>query len=154
MPIIHKSVIYHILPLKCIIITIINCILIIVYSLVSRNNRSEDLSPVEGLSWFGTNHRQVNSNDSLDWSQTNNDPDVWPPPTPVEHKPGPQVRPQKPSRRNEPTRVANKNQKVVPTNTRNSTSRSQFVKKNDDVKKGPRKDTNGHNTNGTTTVNT
>jgi len=120
---------------------------------VNRNNRIEDLSPSEGVSWFGTTNRQVNGSGSLEWPPANNnDPDVWPPPSPVEHKPGPQVRQQK-SRRNEPSRVVNRNQKVVPTNTRNSTSRSQFVKKNDDVKKGPKKDSNGHNTNGTT-VNT
>jgi len=119
---------------------------------VHRNNRTEDLSPIEGVSWFGTTNRQVNGSGSLEWPPANNnDPDVWPPPSPVEHKPGPLVRPQKFSRRIESSRVANRNQKVVPTNTRsNITSRSQFVKKNDDVKKGPRKDTNGHNTNGTT----
>lgn len=124
---------------------------------MNRNNRSErneDISPVDGLSWFGTTRQQVNGSGSLEWPPANNnDPDVWPPPSPVEHRPGPQVRPQKTSRRNETSRVANRNQKIGPNNTRNSATRSQIAKKNDDVKKGPKKDTNGHNTNGTVNTN-
>uniref|UniRef100_A0A2S2NP14 Katanin p60 ATPase-containing subunit A1 n=1 Tax=Schizaphis graminum TaxID=13262 RepID=A0A2S2NP14_SCHGA len=120
----------------------------------NRNDRNEDISPVDGLSWFGTTRQQVNGSGSLEWPPANNnDPDVWPPPSPVEHRPGPQVRPQKTSRRNETSRVANRNQKIGPNNTRNSATRSQIAKKNDDVKKGPKKDTNGHNTNGTTDKN-
>lgn len=116
----------------------------------NRNDRNEDISPVDGLSWFGTTRQQVNGSGSLEWPPANNnDPDVWPPPSPVEHRPGPTVRPQKTSRRNETSRVANRNQKIGPNNTRNSATRSQIAKKNDDVKKGPKKDTNGHNTNGT-----
>lgn len=118
-------------------------------STVNRNNRHEDISPVDGVSWFGTTRQQVNGSGSLEWpSANNNDPDVWPPPSPVEHKPGPLVRPQK-TRRNDTSRIASRNQKVAPNNVRNSASRSQIVKKTDDVKKGPKKDTtNGHNTNG------
>lgn len=117
---------------------------------MNRNNRNEDLSPVDGVTWFGSTRQPVNGSSSLEWpSANNNDPDVWPPPSPVEHKPGPQVRQQKTSRRNEPSRVVNRNQKVAPNNIRNSASRSQIGKKNDDIKKGPKKDTNGHNTNGT-----
>lgn len=117
--------------------------------LVNRNNRSEDTSPVDGVSWFGTARQQVNGSGSLEWPPANNnDPDVWPPPSPVEHRPGPQVRPQKTSRRNESSRTTNKNQKPGINNSRNSTPRSQTAKKNEDVKKGQKKDTNGH-TNGT-----
>lgn len=118
---------------------------------MNRNNRNEDISPVDGVSWFGTTRQQSNGSGSLEWPPANNnDPDVWPPPSPVEHKPGPQVRQQKNSRRSESSRVANRNQKVGPNNIRNNASRSQFVKKTDDVKKGPKKDINGHSTNGTT----
>lgn len=96
------------------------------------------------MSWFGTTRQQVNGSGSLEWPPANNnDPDVWPPPSPVEHRPGPQVRPQKTS-----SRVVNRNQKVGPNNNRNSASRSQLAKKNDEVKKGTKKDTNGHHTNG------
>lgn len=121
---------------------------------MNRNNRNEDISPVDGVSWFGSTRQQVNGSGSLEWPPANNnDPDVWPPPSPVEHRPGPQVRPQKMSRRNESSRVPNRNQKVVPNNSRNSASRSQIAKKNEDVKKGgPKKDTNGHNTNGTVSM--
>lgn len=90
----------------------------------------------------------MNGSGSLEWPSANNDPDVWPPPSPVEHKPGPLVRPQKTSRKNESSRVVNRNQKVVLNNSRTSTSRSLISKKTDDVKKGTKKDTNGHNTNG------
>lgn len=122
-------------------------------SIVNRNNRNDDISPVDGISWFGSTRQQVNGNGSLEWPPANNnDPDVWPPPSPVEHKPGPQIRPQKGSRRSETARVVNRNQKVAPNNTRSVASRSQVVKKTDDVKKGPKKDTNGHNTNGTVNI--
>lgn len=90
----------------------------------------------------------MNGSGSLEWPSANNDPDVWPPPSPVEHKPGPLVRQQKTSKRNESSRVVNRNQKVAPNNIRTSASRSQIAKKSDDIKKGPKKDTNGHNTNG------
>lgn len=117
---------------------------------MNRNSRNEDSSPIDGVSWFGTTRQQVNDSGSLEWPSTNsNDPDVWPLPSPVEHKPGPQVKPQKNSRRNETSRVINKNQKVGLNNTRNSAPRSQLAKKNEDAKKGLKKDTNGYNTNGT-----
>ncbi|VVC30329.1 Hypothetical protein CINCED_3A016827 [Cinara cedri] len=115
---------------------------------LNRNNKNEDISPPDGVSWFGTTRQQVNGSGSLEWPPNNNDPDVWPPPSPIEHKPVPQVRPQKTSRRNDSSRVPSRNQKVGPNSTRNSASRSQITKKNDEVvKKGPKKDTNSHNTN-------
>lgn len=120
---------------------------------MNRNNINDDVSPVDGVSWFGTTRQQVNGSGSLEWPPAKiSDPDVWPPPSPVEHKPGPQIRPQKNSRRNESARTTNKNQKVGPNNSRNTTSRSQITKKTDDVKKGTKKDTNGH-TNGTAVRN-
>lgn len=93
----------------------------------------------------------MNGSGSLEWppANSNSDPDVWPPPSPVEHKPGPQIKSQKTSRRNESSRLPSRNQKSGLNNTRISASRSQSAKKNDDPKKVPKKDTNGYNTNGT-----
>lgn len=46
------------------------------------------------------------SSDQIVWSSPK-DPEVWPSPTPVEHKPGPPVRPTRGGRRSESTKISN-----------------------------------------------